>query len=221
MGEDLSNGARIGVTIIILCAVVAIVLALLMIMKNITNSGSSQLQNGLDQMLATRFDDYDQRNVSGTEVLSAIKLFEGQPVGIVVLTMADADGKQDTAGVKAVGGRNYGALLCKYGDATIGQADPTGKDTPNGNGKQFPLETALVTSGSDGTATVGKAVSTDSFWTINLFTNNSGALCYNMNTRPLTVSGTPEYVRKSAKFLAELIRDTTGTTVGIIFKQIT
>jgi hypothetical protein len=220
MGEDISNGARIGVTVIILCAVVAIVLALLMIMKNITNSGAGQLQNGLDQMLATRFDDYDQRQVSGTEVSSAIKLFEGQPVGIVVRTTADMSGKADSEGVTARGGRNYGAVLCGYAGAVSG-GTLTPANAPNGNGKQYPRTSDLATSGSDGTSTVGKEKTTDSYWTINLYTDSSGALAYNMNFRPINVSGTPEFVRKSAKFLAELIKDTTGTTVGILFTQTT
>jgi hypothetical protein len=218
MGEDISNGARIGVTIIILCAVVAIVLALLMIMKNITNSGAGNLQNGLDQMLATRFDDYDQRQVSGTEVIAAIKLFEGQPVGIVVVTSADQKETEDSEGVTARGGRNYGAVLCGYAGAQPeGPLSPV--DAPNKQGKQYPRTSELLTSGSNGTTTIGRENEKDSFWTIALYTDPQGAVAYNMNTRPLNVSGTPEFVRKSAKFLAELIRDTTGTTVGIMFTQ--
>lgn len=86
MGDDLSTGAKIGIGLVILCFLIAIVLSLLMVVKNITNSGANQLESGLGQMMATTYDDYDQKIVTGTKVTSAIKLFSGEPIGIVVVT---------------------------------------------------------------------------------------------------------------------------------------
>ena len=83
MGDDLSTGAKIGIGLVILCFLIAIVLSLLMVVKNITNSGANQLESGLGQMMATTYDDYDQKIVTGTKVTSAIKLFSGEPIGIV------------------------------------------------------------------------------------------------------------------------------------------
>lgn len=194
MGEDLSTGAKIGITLIILCSLLAIVLALLMMMKNITNQGASTLQSGLDQMLATRFDDYDQQNVSGTQVSAAIKLFEGQPVAMVVKTSACQE-----SGSSAKGGYNYGAILEGYTKATGGS-----------DGDVFTMATDITT----------KKTAGDTFYTINLNTSTN-AVQYNMNVRPMTRSGSEPFVRSSAKFLAELIKDSTGTTVGVCFTQIT
>ena len=68
MGSDISEGAKVGIILIILCALIAIVFSLLTMMKNITSSGSQSLQNGLDQLGDSEFQAYDQKVVSGTDV---------------------------------------------------------------------------------------------------------------------------------------------------------
>lgn len=192
MGEDISTGAKIGIILIILCSLVAIVFSLLTMMKNITNAGSSQLQNGLDQMLASTFQDYDQKVVSGTQVMSAMKIFEGQPVAFVTITAACKK-----VGSTYPNGFNYGALLTGYTACTTEQA---------ADGAAYKLGSALT-----------KATGASSY-TANL-ANASGAYVYNMNLKPCNGSGTSSFIRSSAKYLAELIKDDTETVVGICFTQ--
>lgn len=192
MGEDISSGAKIGIILIILCSLVSIVFSLLTMMKNITNSGSSQLQNGLDQMLASQFQDYDQKIISGTQVLSAMKIFEGQPVAFVVRTAAT-----QKAGSTYANGFNFGALLTGYVACTTEQS---------GDGAAYKLGAALT-----------KATGASAY-TLNL-ASASGSYVYNLNTKPCNTSGTSSYVRSTAKFLAEIIEDDTGTKVGICFTQ--
>lgn len=184
MGDDLSTGAKIGIGLVILCFLIAIVLSLLMVVKNITNSGANQLESGLGQMMATTYDDYDQKIVTGTKVNSAIKLFSGEAIGIVVVTGLCLD--QGTNG-----GYCYGALLDGYS-----------QEGTNGN-YSYKNSSAL-------TRNTG-----DTFFTEAPKT----PITYNLNTKPMTVSGSSQYVRDNGKFLAELIKDTTGTIVGIAFTQ--
>ena len=150
MGDDLSTGAKIGIGLVILCFLIAIVLSLLMVVKNITNSGANQLESGLGQMMATTYDDYDQKIVTG-----------------------------------------YGALLEGYQ-----------QEGQNGN-YSYKSSTAL-------TRNTG-----DTFFTASPVT----PVTYNLNTKPMTVSGSAQYVRDNGKYLAELIKDSTGTIVGISFTQ--
>lgn len=195
MGEDISSGAKLGIILIILCSLLAIVLSLLLMMKNITNSGSATLQSGLDQMLSSRFDDYDQRVVSGTQVSAAVKLFEGQSVGIVVVT-----GACQNSGATARGGYNYGAVLDSHKTAT----------ETNNDGAAYICSTDMSNYKTDG----------NTYYTIDLALKD-GAVFYNMNIKPMSRTGSEPFVRDSAKFMAELIKDTTGTTVGICFTQTT
>ena len=86
MGEDISTGAKIGVVLVLLCAIIAIVFAIMSIMKNITNQGTEELQNSLASMSLQKFDDYDQRQVTGAQVLTACKQFQDQPYAIIIYT---------------------------------------------------------------------------------------------------------------------------------------
>lgn len=185
MGDDLSTGAKIGIGLVILCFLIAIVLSLLMVVKNITNSGANQLESGLGQMMQTTYDDYDQKVVTGTKVRTAVKLFAAEPVGIVVVT-----GLCNDEGVK--GGYCYGALLTGYSE------EKSGKET------SYRSNTAL-----------SKNETTDTYYTAEPVTPTQ----YNLNVKPMDRSGTKQYVRDNGKFLSELIKDTTGTIIGICFTQ--
>ena len=187
MGDDLSTGAKIGIGLVILCFLIAIVLSLLTVVKNITNSGANQLESGLGQMMSTTYDDYDQKLVTGTKVTSAIKLFSSEAVGIVVIT-----GKCASDGPK--GGYCYGAQLSGYTSETTA------------DGVSFKCDTLANALKKNGTDTYFTAV-------------QASPLTYCTNTKPISKSGGAQFVRDNGKFLAELIKDDTGTIIGICFTQ--
>ena len=222
MGEDLSTGAKIGIILIILCSLIAIVFALLTMMKNITNTGSAQLQNSLDQMLLTNFDDYNQKTVSGTQVRSAIRLFEGQDVALVVKTgLCNTDNN-------FLGGYCYNALLSGY---TKAATDMPGYGSVYISTKQ--INTVSATVGDD------KVVSTyDPAHAENLSTglqlHQTGAyylgelakeagkttIQFNLNTKPLDASSNKSFVRTDAKYRAMLVKDSAGTIIGVVFNEL-
>lgn len=186
MGEDLSTGAKIGITLIILCFLIAVVVALLFVVKNITNSGAAQMEAGLDQMTQSTYDDYDQKVVTGTKVSSAVKLFEGQAIGIVVIsTQAQANSVN--------GGYCFGQLLNGY-SAGVNDVDNT--QTVYSNSTALTMNTG------------------DSYYTSSPQTGK-----WNLNTKPMSISGSNTFVRNNGKFLAELIKDSSGTIIGIAFTQ--
>lgn len=192
MGTDISEGAKIGIILIILCSLVAIVFSLLTMMKNITNSGSASFQNGLDQLQDSEFQDYDQKILTGTQVVSAIKIFDGRPLGFLVETKASGADNAVYA---------YGCILTGATEGTI---------EPASVGKVFSMPK---------TTAEHKANVTDSWYTIDLQTNQAGTVSYNTNVKPLSQTATKTFVRSSAKFLAEIIKDNTGTKVGVKFTQ--
>ena len=96
-------------------------------------------------------------------------------------------------------GVNYGALLT--GVSTAKDADQSS------DGKIYQMTKAL------------KKEAGKSYYTCDLDVS-TGAFQYNLNTKPTTSSGSCTYIRSSAKYLSELIKDSTDTTVGISFKQV-
>jgi len=181
MGEDLSTGAKIAITMIVLGVLISIVFTALSFTRNATNQGLSSVENSMNAMTLSRFDDYDQKIISGTQVISALKLFEGQPIATVVRTRAQLAAAANT-------GNNYGAVLVGANTTTF-------------------ITSALVKSG------------TDSWYTANIALTASSTIDYNTNYINTQRSGNIAYIRPTAKFTAELIKDTTESIVGIVFTQ--
>lgn len=209
MGEDISTGAKIGIILIILCALIAIVFALLTMMRNITNSGSGQLQNGLDQMQNSQFQDYDNKIVTGTQVMSAMKIFEGQPVGFIVRTV-----KNKTKGTptKCQYPAAYGCAMSQ--DATKATIEPWLKDGVAG-AKCDDYTAAAHWQIADKSLAKSEG---DSKYILALY-QDSGSYVYNMNTKPCTAAGSCTYIRGAGKFMSSLIYDETDQIIGIYFDQ--
>ncbi|MEQ7052190.1 hypothetical protein ABN764_16165 [Paenibacillaceae sp. P-4] len=183
MEGELGSGARIAIALIVIGVIISVIFVILGFTRGTTNQGITTVQNSMDSMALAQFDDYDQKILSGTQVISAIKLFEGRPVAMIT--------KPKAAGSS---GYNYGAIL---------------KDTTPG--------TDIAGSKTFINSNLKKAQSTDSFYTQDFATD--GITKPNMVYIPLTQTGTNAYVRPTAKFLAELIKDNTGTIVGVCFTQ--
>lgn len=187
MEGELGSGARIAIALIVVGVIIGIIFVILGFTRGATNQGVGTVQNAMDQMQSSTFDDYDQQIMSGTQVSSAIKLFEGRPIGVIVIT---ALSKSSSYGI------NYGARFIDT-DATNNHI--------------------TFTASFDG-AGLAKAKTADSFYTENLSVS-SGSMFFNMNTMDTKKSGTPEFIRPTAKFKAELIKDTSGTITGVCFTQ--
>lgn len=181
MEGEMGTGARIAIALIVLGVLISVVFTILGFTRSTTNQGITTVQNSLESMQLAVFDDYDQQVQSGTQVLSALKLFEGRPVGMIVRTKAQMSAATNT-------GHNYGALF------------------------QGTNTTTLVSSA------ITKA-SGQSWYVLNINVDGEGSMKYNMDYLPTKKSGTNQFIRPTAKFVAELIKDTTGTIVGICFTQ--
>ena len=193
MGEDISTGAKIAISLIILVSLIGIVFSLLTLMKNVTNTASGSLQNGLDQILQSQYSSYDQQIRTGQEIISALKVFEGQEVAIITVT---------TKGVAEgyAGGFLYGRRLNGY---TKGASlFETGIDV-------FYSNTFSLTSDNPSGAA--------SYYIGSLWEEDNEL--YNLVTSPVNKSGTAPYIRASGKYMSYLVRDASNTIIGLLFIQ--
>lgn len=179
MEGELGAGARIAVALIILGVLISVAFIILGFVRGTTQTGVQSVQNSMDQMTLSRFEDYDQKILSGTQVKSAVKLFEGEAIGVVIQTSKSGN----TA-------FNYGALLSGF------TADATNKVYKK---------------------TISPSEESGSCYLMNYASDN---IQYNLVSSPMTETGKDPYVRGTAKFMAKLIKDSTGTIVGIFFKQV-
>lgn len=204
MGEDLSQGAKIGIVLIILCALISIVFSIMSIMKNITTQGAEDLQHSLSSMGLQKFDDYDQREVTGAQVISACKLFQDQPITIVVYT--NRNNKADIYGLTGcswmrkttdatTGKEKYAAV--EGGMASVGAGNAvTIYDT---SAKQFKL--------ADGVGFAYGALPTTTY-------------SYNNDRTKMNERTNTSYVSNSAKFHSYLIKTTSGDIMGLVFDEV-
>ncbi|OBY77777.1 hypothetical protein BBG47_20010 [Paenibacillus sp. KS1] len=179
MEGELGSGARIAIALIVIGVIISVIFVILGFTRGTTNQGITTVQNSMDSMALAQFDDYDQKILSGTQVVSAIKLFEGRPVAMVTRTKAMATSNKDA-------GYNYGALLSGTSETT------------------FLTDSFTKANGV-------------SYYTKDIA--GQGSMKYNMVYIPLSETGKATFVRPTAKFMAELIKDNTGTIVGVCFTQ--
>lgn len=205
MGGDISDGAKIGIGLVLLVAIVAIVMSLLKMIKNQANSGSTALQDSFDKVAESEFDGYDQVEKTGTDVKAAVKIFEGRPVAIVVTTTA----QETTAGKPDGKAWQYGALL---------QGVSTADDTAKGRGVVAEVTTSGTEADTytDGTIAPWKG---HSGYLAELEVGTDGAYVYNVNYTPLDKTSTDSYVRSSGRFMSNLIKNDSGDNIGVFFYQ--
>lgn len=191
MSEDVSSQIRVGVTVILVAALVAVVLNLMVVSQSILGSGMGTLQSGVDRITNQEFESYNQKKLSGTVVKSTLALYEGRDIAILTRPLSCVN--NTAAGTWAY---NYGSLL-----------KGSVQDSGNDSGLVYKLSTALVKKAGD------------SFYTNNLELE-SGMIPTNNNTKGVATTGDTEFILESARYRSELIKDETGTIVGIIFTQL-
>lgn len=199
MGGDISDGAKIGIGLVLLVAIVAIVMALLKMIKNQANNGSTALQDSFDKVSESEFDGYDNVEKTGTDVMAAVKIFQDRQVAILVhTTKTDAN--------KCY---NYGTLI---------KGATAEADGGNGVGAVYEVNIA-TTEATDAAAGAITKYKNHVGYIADLDIATDGSYNINANYVPLEKKSTKYFVRTSGRFLSELVFDNTGAKIGILFTQ--
>jgi hypothetical protein len=179
--------------------------------------------------------DYNQRQMSGAQLLSAIKLFEDRELAIVAVnimpnrgisvpTPYNLDGdvgilKRDSSEISWIG-FNYGALLKPFGDIT------TWGDTPesaiSGGGISGMASTNIIKLVQPNEVQDGglKRSKDGVHYEGTLLYDQTGVVFRNDITSSTLRSGTPEFIRGTARYMTRLIRTPENEIIGIVFIQI-
>ena len=198
MGEDLSQGVKIAVILILLCSVIAIVFSILSIMKNITAQSSQDMQSTLSSVSKQKYDDYDQRTVTGAQIVAACKLFSKQPVSIVVYTNRD-----DSP-------RTYGLKGVVTQDLDSPDATDTAKSGMLGGAAAWADN--LVYDSAKKQVTVP-----DGYVTATLPTSG---FTYQNDRSSMNTTTSAGYVSNTSQFKSWLIKTSAGDIIGILFDEI-
>jgi len=193
MEGEISRGAMLGIVLIALAAIIGLGFGIFSIAKGVANEGTANVQDQLTQVSLSLFNEYDQKVVTGTQVMSAYNNLAGKPYTIWISTSAVrknvAEG--NTSGLSDAARVTYGDTIYLVYNANI--ADDATITFKNG---------IFVLDGTFLMDETGKKIS------------------YNSVIGNLSKSGQLEYIPSSARFDANLIKDTSGTIMGIAFRQI-
>ena len=236
MEKEISSGTMLGIVLIALAAVIGLGFGVFSIAKGVANEGTVGVQDNLEAVSGSAFEDYNDKIVTGTMVKSAVQNFAGKSVAILINTNA-----MDKA-VKAYPGHKYLTVwtLASTGDFTgvTVDIDPdtglntAGVDNTNtaspavagatsdavskvGAGYFVNYNAILDKEGTAGFTLKDGVYVTDAAFAL----DNAGKVFYDNTIGGFTRTGNCEYISPSAKFTANLIKDTSGTTIGIVFEQ--
>lgn len=203
MGEDLSAGAKIGIVLVVLCAIIATVFSIMALVKNVTNQSVDDLQSSLSAFQNLKWQDYDQRIVSGNTVQVTVRAAADDNVAVVIKT--NKNNKKHV---------NYGVLLTgakedtsdsNYYTSLVADKDPIVKPDASGSFYvgQLQYKTTTVT-GGDGKSS----------------TTTVPGYMYSRYTKGINDPADFFYINPTLKFNSFLIKDSSGGLLGIYFEEV-
>ena len=236
MEKEISSGTMLGIVLIALAAVIGLGFGVFSIAKGVANEGTVGVQENLGTVSESAFEDYNDKIVTGTMVKSAVQNFTGKSVAILINTTAmDKEVKPyiSHASLQVYTMDAKGKLLAtsltpKTGsDANLG-AEPTAGTHYYVNYNALLGSTATLAADTgvttvDWAGIAGELQLKDGIYNATscpfAVDANTGKVMFDYSVGGFVRTGNCEYLNATAKFDANLIKDETGTTIGIVFTQ--
>lgn len=233
MEKEISSGTMLGIVLIALAAVIGLGFGVFSIAKGVANEGTVGVQDNLGTVSESAFDDYNDKIVTGTMVKSAIQNFKGKSVAILVNTTAMD--KEVVTYSSHVSSQNLVMTNGKVSFKAPGLieagkklAKPANSATKNYINYNALFGGQVTVDATTGKTTVGDMASEGSLELkdgiynatgVAFAIDSTGKVAFDYSTGGSTRTGNCEYLAPTAKFDANLIKDETGTTIGIVFTQ--
>ena len=212
MGDESIDLSKLGTALFAFGFVLVIGLTIFTVGKSITNSGADKVTTQLNTIEQSEFEDYDQQTVLGTKVKAAYSNFEGKPFAIIVATRSMIDNVGDETkcpGLDRVGTPGVDAFM------KINMGGLTATNSQGGTVENYwGVNYNAVLNNNNLTLTNGAFITQDTF-----VTSTSGSIQYYNQVSNMRKQGTSEFIPTGAKYMSTLIKDSTGSTCGVVFVQ--
>lgn len=219
MEKEISSGTMLGIVLIALAAVIGLGFGVFSIAKGVANEGTVNVQDNLATVSDSAFEDYNDKIVTGTMVKSAVQNFNGKSVAILINTTAMDKEVKPYANHEEM--QVFSFINSKCEDAPViveGNKDKVGTAAALGN-HYYVNYNALLDFSSDNAIIYLE----DGIYNAAAvpFTVDpvSGKVQFDYSVGGFSRTGNCEYLAPTAKFDANLLKDETGTNIGIIFTQ--
>lgn len=193
------------VTVLLVVLVVGAVVGIVYAAYSWFNSGTSKLTDQVASIDKSAYSQYDDTQISGVDVLSALKTYRESEIAIFIVN------KNDTGWAAGMSTDLTVTTMTAYNYCAMADGAAASRDTTKGPGHTYQLTRA---SGGtlDGSWTIANGLAWDS---------TTGVLTRNTNFSPTTTkSNTLTYVNQSASWYCKLVYDqTTNDICGLLFVQ--
>ena len=200
--------AKMAVSVLLVVLVIGAVVAVVYAAYSWFNSGTSKLGDQVTSIDKSAYSQFDDTQVSGTDVLSAMKTYRESEIGIFIENKTN----QGNAGYVASPAQNTTVTAMNYcalaGGTGTGASNVTPTKDANGN--------YAMTVTHNGTQWEVTAISY-----MDANNNPTAVAMRNTNFSPTTQTNNAAcYVKQSAKWYANLVySQETGDVCGILFRQ--
>lgn len=233
MGDEAVDGSKLGTKLIMFVAIISLALVAFLVGKSLINTGVDNMETAVKNISDSRFSDYDSKVVRGRAVKSSIDTFGNSEYAIVVCTtemascedsaskislktgldlVSDEQRLNDTAGTYASG------KIVKIKKANV-QYTTSDKQTRTAVDAYGVNYNAIL---QDDEAANGAEIKIDDGYVLydqDFLLDSNGNVIYYLKTTNMGKKGQMEYIADSSSFQANLIKNTSGDIMGIVFTQ--
>lgn len=212
MDQEISKGTWVGATILAIVAILGLSFAVYGIARSLVNNSSADFVSTVDGVGTSAFNDFDGTTVSGLQVRSAIDTYEGDKIAILV----------NTAGIEEAIKKSANPAKPSTSAFVRQEAVSTDADMLiTFNGKNYMNYNALFVKEDDGSVQLSNT-SAGYLQYSGLFKLREGTsdLLFNTLKTNYKTTGCSEFIATGSNFNAKLIKDASGTVIGIMFSQV-
>ena len=206
--------AKMAVAVLLVVLVIGAVVAIVYAAYSWFNGGTEKLGDQVSSIGASAYSQYDDVQVTGNDVLSALKTFRDADFAVVISNNNNYNTNTtfqpgNPSSVNALDARNYCAKLRKVEAGKDAEQKDDGTFTLAITGKGDPTDGSIV-------------YHNNRFETTNIDFNASGISQKNTNFSPTTDSSfSHAFVRTTGTFYSKLLYSSeTGDACGVIFFQV-
>lgn len=231
MGDEAVDGSKLGTKLIMFVAIISLALVAFLVGKSLINTGVDNMETAVKNISDSRFSDYDSKVVRGRAVKSSIDTFGNSEYAIVVCTTEMAASSQNTISLKTglslandatrlddKTGQIASGKIVKINNANMQYIDSNKQTQPVKNAYGVNYNAIL----QDDEAANEAQIKIDDGYVLydqDFLLDSNGNVVYYLKTTNMGKKGQMEYIADSSSFQANLIKNTSGDIMGIVFTQ--
>lgn len=248
--SEISGTAKMATSLVVVAAVIGLTLGIFKLAKSTANDGVAQYNNSISTVAESKFTEYDNSVLNGSQIISAWSRFDGENVALLLSTKMAKDTEDmnnpdsfQGPGTKSYKSNNEGPLpfvikAYEKDDDRGGPGEPyTTLFSDKKDAELCFINYNAVLLGSVQSLEVMDLVD-DAYiqymgkpeasvywdkdsWVCDFgFADKNGKVLMNKDSDNIKVTSTLEYIKPNAKFQCNLVKASTGETLGVAFEEV-